>query len=66
MPSVSAPINLFTVPQATTSPTLPTVPLKDRMKTMFSDTSLVCYKPGSLAPGGIGSVRNSRLKAKRT
>jgi hypothetical protein len=30
----------------------------------FSDNSLVYYKPGSLASGGVNTVRNSRHKAK--
>jgi hypothetical protein len=30
----------------------------------FSDNSKIFYKPGSLAPGGIGTVRNNRHKAK--
>jgi hypothetical protein len=36
------------------------------MKSMFSDNALVCYKPGSLAPGGTGTVSNSRLKSRKT
>jgi len=36
-------------------------------KTMlFSDNSLVVYKTHSLAPGGVGTVKNYRSKAKRT
>ena len=46
--------------------TLPRIQSKFSMKSLFSDNSLVCYKPGTLAPGGIGSVRNSRHKAKHT
>jgi len=30
----------------------------------YTDNSRIFYKPGSLAPGGIGTVRNSRHKAK--
>ena len=36
-------------------------------KTMlFSDNSLVVYKQHSLAPGGIGTVKNNRAKANKT
>jgi len=35
-------------------------------KLMFSDNSRVYYKKNSLAPGGIGGVRNCRKKAKKT
>jgi hypothetical protein len=31
----------------------------------FTNNAAVYYKPGSLAPGGVGCVRNSRHKAKR-
>jgi hypothetical protein len=31
----------------------------------FTNNAAVYYKPGSLAPGGVGSVRNSRYKSKR-
>lgn len=33
---------------------------------LFSDNSLVYYKPGSLASGGVGSVKNQRHKWKKT
>ena len=33
---------------------------------LFTNNSLVFYKPGSLAAGGVGSVRNSYAKARRT
>jgi hypothetical protein len=33
---------------------------------LFTNNSLVFYKPGSLAAGGVGSVRNSSTKARRT
>ena len=36
------------------------------MKSLFSDNSLVYYKKGSLAPGGIGTVSNSRIKSRLT
>jgi hypothetical protein len=33
---------------------------------LFSDNSLVVYKPHSLAPGGVGTVKNSRAKSFKT
>ena len=33
---------------------------------LFTNNAQVYYKPGSLAPGGVGSVRNSSTKARRT
>jgi uncharacterized protein YjdB len=36
------------------------------MRSLFTNNAQVYYKPHSLAPGGIGSVRNSRFKSKRT
>lgn len=50
---------------AITSKTLP----KHRpfmMKSLFSDNSLVCYKPGSLSMGTGGTVRNLSVKSRRT
>ena len=35
------------------------------MKSLFSDNSKVCYKPGSFGLGGVGTVRNSRMKANK-
>jgi len=35
------------------------------MKSLFTDNSRVYYKPGSLAAGGVGTVRNSSIKLKR-
>ena len=32
----------------------------------FSNNAMVYYKKGSLAPGGVGTVRNIGRKAKRT
>ena len=37
-----------------------------QMKSVFSDNSTVFYTPGTLAPGGVGTTRNSRAKAKKT
>lgn len=36
-----------------------------RWKSAYTDNSLVFYKAGSLAAGGIGSVRNSSIKSRR-
>jgi len=36
------------------------------MKSLFSDNSWVVYKQGSLASGGVGTVKNSRHKGKHT
>ena len=36
------------------------------MKSLFSDNSLVYYKPGSLASGGVGTTKNNRHKSKKT
>ena len=33
---------------------------------LFSNNAVVYYKPGSLAPGGVGTVRNSYAKARKT
>jgi hypothetical protein len=39
---------------------------KMTMKPIFSDNARVYYKPGSLAAGGVGTVRNARFKGKQT
>jgi hypothetical protein len=39
---------------------------KFSMKSIFSDNAAEYYKQGSLIPGGIGSVLNSRHKSKNT
>lgn len=53
----------------TTSPTAPgiiPVPISQyRRKPTYTDNSLVFYKAGSLAAGGVGSVRNSSIKSRR-
>lgn len=36
------------------------------MASMFTNNALVYYKKGSLAPGGVGSVRNSSVKSRKT
>ena len=53
------------VPMAITSKTLPTVSKQFAMKSIFLDNSRVCYKQGSLASCGVGSVRNSSVVSKR-
>jgi hypothetical protein len=53
-----------------TSYKLPTFPANtspyNRMKPIFTDNSKVVYKPHSLASGGVGTVRNSFMKARKT
>jgi hypothetical protein len=48
----------------TNNPTPP--PFVRRFTPMFSNNSLVFYKRGSLASCGVGSVRNSSIKSRRT
>ncbi len=36
------------------------------MSSLFTDNSRVFYRKGSLAPGGVGTVRNVGRKANRT
>ena len=50
---------------AITSKTLPK-PRPFMMKSLFSNNSLVCYKPGSLSMGTGGTVRNLSVKSRRT
>jgi len=49
---------------------LPTYPANtsrsDRMKPIFTNNAQVAYKTHSLASGGIGTVRNSFMKARKT
>jgi hypothetical protein len=35
-------------------------------KSLFTDNAQVYYKPGSLPSGGVGTVRNSTIKGRRT
>jgi hypothetical protein len=35
-------------------------------KPLFTDNAQVYYKPGSLAPGGVGTVSNVGAKSRRT
>ena len=39
--------------------------IRNKMKPVFTDNSRVYYKPGSLAAGGIGTVRNSAVKSRK-
>jgi YVTN family beta-propeller protein len=45
--------------------TIPKVP-RFMMKTLFTNNSQIFYKPGSLASGGVGTVKNNRYKSKNT
>jgi DNA-binding beta-propeller fold protein YncE len=45
--------------------TIPEVP-RFMMKTLFTNNSQIFYKPGSLASGGVGTVKNNRYKSKNT
>jgi hypothetical protein len=49
-----------------TMPVLPPYFTRYPMTMLFSDNSLVVYKPHSLAPGGVGTVKNSRSKSRKT
>ena len=44
----------------------PGLPNVMKMKSLFSDNSMVYYKRGSLASGGVGTVVNSTIKARKT
>ena len=50
----------------TFSPTVAPPGQRFMMKSIFSDNSLVYYKPHSLASGGVGTTANNRHKAKKT
>lgn len=41
-------------------------PAKKIYKSRFTNNAMVFYKPGSLAPGGVGTVSNASIKARRT
>jgi len=47
------------------SRTIPVLPFFT-MKSLFSNNALVLYKKGSLASGGVGTVKNQRHKWKHT
>jgi hypothetical protein len=38
----------------------------EHFKSMFTDNAMVYYKPNSLASCGVGTVRNSTIKARKT
>ena len=44
----------------------PNQPSIRNLTPLFTNNAQVYYKPGSLAPGGVGSVRNSSIKARKT
>ena len=44
----------------------PTIPKMKMLTSLFSDNARVYYKQNSLAPGGVGSVGNYRIKSKKT
>ena len=41
-------------------------PVPKMFKSMFTDNAMVYYKPNSLASCGVGTVRNSSIKARKT
>ena len=49
-------------------PPIPTPPptIKMTMTSLFTNNAQVYYKPHSLAPGGIGGVKNYSIKSKKT
>ena len=47
-----------------TPPPPPTISFN--MRSLFTNNAQVYYKPHSLAPGGIGGVKNYRIKSKKT
>lgn len=56
----------FTNPVKNIPSTIMPIPKPFSMKSMFSNNAQVVYKPGTLAPGGIGTVKNSRMKSIKT
>jgi hypothetical protein len=54
------------VPTPTPTPPPPPPPPIFSMTSLFTNNAQVYYKPHSLAPGGIGGVKNYRKKAKKT
>jgi hypothetical protein len=63
-------VSKFTILPPPPPPPPPTPPTFQsfylRTHPLYSDNSIVYYKPHSLASGGVGSVRNSRAKARHT
>lgn len=47
-------------------PTAAALRAKAINKPLFTNNAQVYYKPGSLPSGGVGSVRNSGVKGRRT
>jgi hypothetical protein len=58
-------INIYVPPDTIPTP-IPTIINMKNMGSLFSNNAMVYYKPHSLAPGGVGSVRNYRKKSKKT
>jgi hypothetical protein len=55
-----------TPPPPPPPPPLPAfTPPTNMKKSLFSNNAMVFYKPGSLAPGGVGGVGNASVKARR-
>jgi hypothetical protein len=58
--------NVTTAPNNAPIPPVIAPPVsRYRWKSTYTDNSLVFYKAGSLAAGGVGSVRNSSIKSRR-
>jgi len=41
-------------------------PVANNFKSIFSNNAMVYYKPNSLASCGVGTVRNSSIKSRKT
>lgn len=59
------PFGLVPLPRPSVPPT-PITHITNTSPSLFSNNSLVFYKPSSLASGGVNTVTNSRHKARRT
>jgi hypothetical protein len=62
--TISLPAGFGSIP----TPTIPSImpSFSFSKKTKFANNSQVYYKPHSLAPGGVGGVKNVRIKSKKT
>jgi hypothetical protein len=63
-PNFSSNVSIQLTPQPPVTP--PNPPNLRNLKSLFSNNAMVYYKPGSLASCGVGSVRNSSRKLRRT
>jgi hypothetical protein len=61
----NVPPDFLSTPIPPPAPPLPQ-PVQPSSKPLFTNNSMVFYKAGSLASGGVGGVRNSSAKARRT